>query len=256
MPLFEFQQVSLRRSAAFSLGPVSLVVEPGGCLAVLGENGSGKSTLLALAAADLTPDQGTVLLQNQNLAELPATERAKIIAVVPQTLEFGLDFTVYETVLLGRYPHHPGLWETQVDREIADNAVHQLGLEHLKGKKLSEVSGGERQRTLLARALAQQPKILLLDEPTAHLDVRYHAELSRHLQALKAEGVAMVITSHDLNWALGFADQALLLREGKTIAQGPIAQTINAENLKKAFGVDFLTTETKTGRPWFIPAGS
>lgn len=253
MSLVELTQVVLERSPRFTLGPVSLQIKPGECLAVLGENGSGKSTLLACLADALPLSSGQITLEDQPLHSLTPQQRAKTIAVVPQSLDYGLDFTVFETVLLGRFPRSPGLWETPQDKQIAETLLEKLDLSPLKDARLSEISGGERQRALIARSLAQEPKLLLLDEPTAHLDVRHHARLAQTVQDLKAQGIALLVTSHDIPWITPLADKALLLREGKAVAQGDTANVINPENLQKTFGVEFESLKSDSGHSRLVP---
>lgn len=249
---FEAKDIEFKREEGFHLGPLSFAIAPGDCLGILGENGSGKSTLLSLLLQDQTLTKGQVTLNGQNLKDLTPKERAKEIALVPQAAEFGLDFSVLETVLLGRTPHIQGLWESKEDVAEAEKHLEKLNLTNLRHQKLSQVSGGERQRTLIARALAQNPQILLLDEPTAHLDVRYHHDLAHIIQQLKQENISLIITSHDINWLSQLADSLLLLQNGQPVAQGQTDKTLNAENLQKAFGVPFAQTTTDNGRSLYF----
>ena len=247
MKPFEAQKIEFKRSNQFSFGPISIDLNPGECLGILGENGSGKSTLLSLISGDLKLDSGKIIHSSVDIDTLTVKDRARIIAVVPQRIEFGLDFTVEETVLLGRTPYSDSIWESPEDHRIADNAIDQLKLQNLKDRKITEISGGELQRTLIARALAQQPKILLLDEPTAHLDVRHHHELATTLQNLKQEGITLLITSHDMNWLNLIADKTLILQGGQQLAYGTTSETMNAEHLQKAFGVPFQSIKGSDG---------
>lgn len=251
---FEVQDLTYARSQNFRLGPLSFALEPGQILAVLGENGSGKSTLLSNLLLEPRPNQGQITLGQTDLKTLSPQRKAQKIALVPQSPQIELDFTVHETVLLGRTPYATGIWESDQDQKIVQALQTRLNLDTLKNKLLSQISGGERQRTLIARALAQEPQVLLLDEPTAHLDVRYHQDLSQIVCDLRRQGLIQIVTSHDLNWIAPLADQVLFLKNGQPVAYGPAQKTMDTETLQRVFGVPFQRLSGSQGQTVFLPS--
>ncbi|MBR5734839.1 MAG: ABC transporter ATP-binding protein [Desulfovibrionaceae bacterium] len=216
---------------------VSLTVESGKLVAVVGANGSGKSTLLRAVCGLIPPDAGTIALEGTNLAELTCRERARFIAYLPQETE-ALPFTVEETVLLGRAPWQGFLgFSDQADREAARRAMRLAGVEELAARPLSLLSGGERQRVYWARALCQSPRLLLLDEPTSAQDFGRQVALMNMLAGLCREhGLAALMVSHDLNLASLYADSLLLLHgQGAAAPQGAPEDVLTQANLEKAY---------------------
>lgn len=221
----------------------SLELRPGQFVGLIGPNGSGKSTLIRALSRALRPAAGVVLLDDQDLyANLSARVSARSIAVVPQDTGVSLDFTVREIARMGRSPHlprRPFTGETAQDEQIVSEALVLVGVADLAERSITTLSGGERQRVLLARALAQQPDVLLLDEPTAHLDLRHQTEtltLARNLA--HNGGKAVLAALHDLNLAAAFCDQLALLHEGRIAALGTPAEVLTAENLRQVYGAE------------------
>ena len=200
---------------------VSLRVSPGRLLAVVGPNGAGKTTLLRLLSGSLIPEGGRVTLDDRPLALLGDRERARALAVVPQSESSTFPVTVAELAGMGRYAHL-GPWARSGagDRAIVDRAMARAAVREFADRQLGELSGGERQRARIARALAQEAPVLLLDEPTAGLDLRYRMEVFHLLRELRADGLAVLVITHDLNLAARFADRLLLLDEGRARAWG------------------------------------
>ncbi len=219
-----------------TLQDISLHLQRGQCLALLGENGSGKSTLLKLMAGLEAPTRGEVRLDALALHALPPRERAQRVALVPQSPAFP-DCTVLEAVLLGRIPHlswRPAPHDLQVVRET----LERLGLTDRQHRPLHTLSGGERQRVALAQALAQEPQLLLLDEPTSNLDVHAQLDILRLLQQLlREENFIMVLAIHDVNLALRVATDVLLLQGGRALAQGNARETLTPDLLSRLYGV-------------------
>jgi iron complex transport system ATP-binding protein len=234
------------------LSDVTLRLAPGEFVAVAGPNGSGKSTLVRALSRVLRPRAGSVLLQGGNLYEMPARESARAIAVVPQETPLEFDFTCEEVVLMGRAPH---LGRFQAEREedlgAAHEAMERTGTWELRRRSILELSGGERQRVVLARAFAQKPRVLLLDEPTAHLDLAYQVQVFRMAQALRKEqGVAVLATLHDLNLAAAFADRIVLLSRGRVAAEGRPAEVLVESTLREVFGTEVaVRPHPETGGP-------
>ena len=258
-PLVEFRDVAFayarpaqRRARAFAFPGLSFAVERGEVFGVIGPNSAGKTSLLRLLTRVLLPQRGEIRLDGRRVSALRSWELAREVAVVPQEAPRPFPFTVEQLVLMGRYPHGPGrFFESDDDRALADAAMEATGVRHLAPLPLEQLSGGERQRAMLARALAQQPKLLVLDEPTSHLDLRYQAETAAIIRRVNAErGMTVLLVSHDLNLAAEVCDRLLLLASGRVARLGPPAEVLRRETLEDVFGcavvVDF---NPATGRP-------
>jgi iron complex transport system ATP-binding protein len=219
---------------------VSLDVEPGAIVGLLGPNGSGKTTLLRIVAGVIKPLGGRVLVAGTPIERLTRRELARRVAVVPQETHSTFDFTVMDMVLMGRYPHlGPFELEGPADQAIAREALEATGTAALEARPFASLSGGEKQRVVIATALAQAADVLLLDEPTAALDLRYQFEIAELLQRLNADrGTTMIVSTHDLNLAAALCRQIVLLKEGRVVARGPTRETLTAENVRLLYGVD------------------
>ena len=219
---------------------LSLAVARGEILGIIGPNSAGKTTLIRLITRILMPRGGEIALDGRPLQSLDAWELARQIAVVPQEVPHALRFTVEQLVLMGRYPHAPArFFESGEDRAIARAAMAATGVLDLASMPVEILSGGERQRAMLARALAQEPDLLVLDEPTAHLDLRYQVECASMLERLNRErGTTVVLVSHDLNLAAQLCDRLLLLAEGRVARLGPPAEVLDEGALRAAYGCE------------------
>lgn len=232
---------------------ISFHVGEGEILSVLGPNGSGKSTLLRLIARILLPRAGAILLDDRPLNSFRRKELARLIGYVPQDVPWLFPFTVMEVVLMGRSPHvgRSG-FESDRDIAVAKEMMERTDVAHLAHKPITEISGGERQRVLIARALTQEPSLLLLDEPNAHLDLRHQAEILRILRTLKDQrGLNILSVSHDLNLAASFSDRILLLGEdGNTgsavLAVGSPREVLTTRLIHRVFGVE-VAVEARPG---------
>jgi len=237
---------------------VSLQVEEGQVWALVGPNGAGKTTLLRLMAGLRRPWAGRVLLQGRDLARLPRRQVARTVALVPQEAHIPFPFTVRQVVALGRTPYVDflTLGEGPADREAVAQALTAMGLEPLASRTFSALSGGERRRALIAMALAQEPRLLLLDEPTAHLDPGHQVEVLGLLRELNARrGLTVVAALHDLNLALRFAHRVALVHHGRVLAQGEPEQVLAPALLFQVYGVP-LRLLRDAGRPvliWDLP---
>ena len=242
------------------LGPCSVTVAPGECWAIVGPNGAGKTTLLRLMAGLLRPSGGCVRLGRHRLSALPARRRAKRIAYLPQRVLVDLDFTVGELVLMGRFPHRSlGLFESAADREIAARAMETTAVADLADRTMGTLSGGEAQRVHIAAALAQEPEVLLLDEPTASLDLQHQLAVHHILKDLAEKGrMAVVVVTHDINLAARMCSRALVLDQGKAVACGEPSDVLTPQVLD---GVYHIHLESLSGggdgtARWLVPAGS
>jgi iron complex transport system ATP-binding protein len=243
MPVLAAHGVACSYGVHTVLQGFDLVAEPGTLTAILGPNGAGKSTALRALARLLRPDHGTVTLDGRAIWHLPRRELVRHVSFTPQLEAAAWPMTVEQAVLLGRAPHRGWLRPySREDREALRAALRQVELEDLGDRDLDTLSGGERRRALLARALAQNAGILLLDEPGAHLDLRHQIELFDLLRRL-ARGckVAVALSLHDLNLASLFADRAILLSGGRTLAQGSTGEVLTAGLIRQAFGIEVAT---------------
>jgi len=222
------------------LKDVDLSIKAGEKVGLLGPNGSGKTTLLKVASGVLRPGQGEVLLGGVALKHLSRRQTARMVAVVPQQFHLPFAFTVEEVVLLGRTPFLKRLAsESESDRHAVREAVHFTGIEHLAGRMFNELSGGERQRVIMAMALAQEPKLLLLDEPTANLDINHRVELLELVSRLNRErGLTVVAAMHDLNLAALYFDRLVVLKEGAVFADGPPGAVLTQELVRQVFSTE------------------
>jgi iron complex transport system ATP-binding protein len=235
----------------FTLEATSFQARPGEILAILGPNASGKSTLLKLISGALQPLSGRVLLNGFVTHSLSPKTRAQRIAVVQQESRLLFPSRAWEFVLQGRHPYgRPMRFETEDDLIIARNALAQVGAEHLGDRWMDQISGGEKQRVILARALAQQPLLLLLDEPTLHLDIGAQVDLLDSLRRLAAENrYTVVVVTHELNLAAEYADQVVLLQRGKSLRIGPPANVYQRELLEQVFQTSLSVELGSSGRP-------
>ncbi len=253
--LLEAEAVSFAYGRRAVLRGVSLAVAPGELLGVIGPNGSGKTTLVRILAGVLAPAAGGVRLAGRALASYRRAELARRLAVVPQDATVEFPFTALEVVLMGRAPHLSAFGFPRArDLAIARAAMARLDVGGLEDRPLDRLSGGERQRVLLARALAQEPEVLLLDEPTTHLDLRHQTELHDVVNDLRRErGLTAVSVLHDLNLAAMYCDRVALLAGGGVAAIGPPAAVLTADGLRAAYGTEVYVGWNEVTGPVVLP---
>jgi iron complex transport system ATP-binding protein len=238
------------------LDGVTLSVGPGEVVGLVGPNGSGKSTVVRIASGVLDGFDGSVRVGGVELDRLPRAELARRLAVVPQEPTFAFPFTALEIVLLGRHPHLAGLaFESEADVRIAREALERCGAAPLAARAIHELSSGERQRVVFAKALAQDPQVLLLDEPASFLDIRHQVELYDVVRELaRAGGRAVLTVLHDLNLAAEYCDRIYLLQGGRIAAGGPTADVLTYENLTRVFETDvYVDVNALTGKLLVVP---
>ena len=249
---------SSRAPDEFALQQVDVSIAQGKLTGLLGPNGCGKTTLLKLLSGVLRPDQGTVGLEGRPLAQIPRRQLARRIAVVPQETHPAFDFTVMEMVLMGRHPHL-GVFrlEGPDDFAIAHDALVATGTVHLADRAYMTLSGGEKQRVVIASALAQSSDVLLLDEPTASLDLAYQLEIASLLRRLNRErSVTIVLATHDLNLAASLCETLVLLRDGRVLAQGQTGEVLTASMVQQLYGVDAeVRFHDRAGHLTVVPLG-
>lgn len=224
------------------LNDISFLVDKGDVLGVLGPNGTGKTTMIKCINNILTPCGGDVFFQGKNVGEYSAKELAKIIAYVPQYASGFFDISVVDTVLSGRIPY-AGTGYSEEDREIAFAIIEKMGLEKFAFRSIKAMSGGERQRVFIARALAQQPKIIILDEPTSSLDLKNQLFILNNIAQLAVEnGMTIIMTIHDLNLASMYCNKTIMLKDGYVFAYGKTKDVLTETNVEAIYGVDTVIT--------------
>ena len=229
---------------------ISLALDGGEWLSLVGANGSGKSTLLRLMSRILKPQTGTVMLSGRDIHALPPTDVARRLALLPQQQVLPPGLTVYQLVSLGRSPHQPW-WQWELDaagRQQVETALDWAELQTYRDRPISDLSGGERQRAFLALALAQNPRVLLLDEPTTFLDIHYQLQILELLKRLNQQQSLSIITVlHDINLAARYSDRLAMMRQGQLWAIGPTLEVLTPDNLRHVFDVEVALVETSVG---------
>ena len=231
---------------------VNLVVDTKEILGVLGPNGAGKSTLLKCIDRILSPQKGSVLLDGQDIKKLTRLELAKKIGYIPQGLSHVFSATVFDTVLMGRRPHLN--WRTsEEDAEKVLDTLHMLHIEDLAMRDINELSGGQMQKVFIARALTQEPDLLLLDEPTSNLDIRHQLEVMHTIKSIvKKKGISAIMAIHDLNLAARYADRIVMMNSGTIFSDGAPAAVLTRDNIKQVYGVD-AEVNYNNGKLYIVP---
>ena len=237
-----------------ALDDVTFKVKDGEVLGIIGPNGSGKTTLLRCINFALRPRTGAVLIDGENISELTRKEIAKNIGVVPQNSTIQFPFTVFDIVSMGRTPHLGRLTrETSEDVAIVRDAMKITDSLHLADRAIDEVSGGEKQRVIIARALAQEPRILLLDEPTLHLDINHQLEVLELVKKIARKNKLIVVfVSHDLNLATRYCDRLVLLASGKIFSMGKPQDVVTPNNIKEVYNIEIEINYSKRIRSFNI----
>lgn len=254
-PLLEAMHVGFSYGDHEVLADIQLAIREGDFIGIIGPNGAGKSTLIRILAGFLKPSRGAVRLNGRAMASLSKKAIARNLAVVAQVEPTDFGFSVEEEVMLGRAPHHAGLYfETQADRRIVERAMSETGVRSLAERQLTEISGGERQRVRISRALAQQPRVLLLDEPTTHLDLHAQLTLAELARGINRSGLAVVMVSHDINFVVRCCKSVIMLHEGGFRFRGSPHEVITEQNIAEVFHIRTLVDQNPlTGLPRMSP---
>ncbi|MFL6450320.1 MAG: ABC transporter ATP-binding protein [Bryobacteraceae bacterium] len=250
MTLFELESVGMRYGAVDVLRSVRLDLHSGEFVAIGGPNGAGKSTLLSILGGLNTPSSGSCRFLGRDTKRWNRRDFARRVAVVLQESGANFPFTAEDVVYMGRMPHRSGLYETSEDRTAVEQAMEQTETAEFRDREFRTLSGGEKQRVLLASALAQSPEVLLLDEPSAHLDIYHQVQLYRLLQDLSRQGLLVLAVTHDLNVALGKADRLLLIHHGQIRADGEPTEIIRPDLMKEIYSVPVEVHHSASGKPW------
>lgn len=223
-------------SEGFSLGPVNFTAGEGCFMVILGPNGSGKSTLFSLLNGLIYPSSGSIKAGSRDISAITPAQRARLIGMIPQTSAGDFDYTVREMVMMGRYPYRRLFSPpSSEDNLVVDRVLQQLDMTPLSRRSVRHLSGGEYQRVLLGRVLAQQTDILLLDEPGNHLDLRHQLKMLGYLRDIADSGKTVVAVLHDLNQAMHYADYGIMLKEGRTIVSGKPSDFITADLVHEVY---------------------
>jgi iron complex transport system ATP-binding protein len=253
---FSYELGATRASVQLVLERISFDVGERTIVGLLGPNGSGKTTLLRLMSGTLSPLEGRVTIDGIDAAKLARRDLARQVALVPQDTQTTFDFSVLDMVLMGRYPHL-GTFELEDARDlaVARDALAAVGATHLESRRFGTLSGGEKQRVVIAGALAQASNALLLDEPTASLDLRYQLDIGALLRRLNQErGTTMVLSTHDLNLAAALCSDLVLLRGGHVVSAGPVAQVLTPANIRAVYDVEAdIQFHPRAGRMTVVP---
>jgi iron complex transport system ATP-binding protein len=238
----ELNEVDAYYSSVKVLAGIELTAARGELMGVIGPNGSGKTTLLRTITRIVKPRTGAILLDGKAVLQMKDREFSRTFASVPQDTAVNFEFSALDVVLMGRNPHLGRLeLESEKDIAIARRCMERTNCWHLAERPITELSGGERQLVIIARALTQEPRVLLLDEPTSHLDINYQLAIMELLKQLTAqEGLIIIAVIHDLNLAAQYCDRLVLLRQGRIVAIGSQDEVLTAANIKKAFGADVI----------------
>jgi len=231
------------------LNSFSLDIVPASITAVLGPNGAGKTTLLNTVLGFLKPQSGAVLLDGVDISQYSRSQLSRMIGLVPQAEHIPFNFTILEYILLGRTPYM-GIFSMpgEKDYQVAESVLNLLHIAHIKHRPITELSGGEQQLVLLARALAQQPKILLLDEPTTHLDLGNTVVILNALKDLARRKVTVIFTTHDPQAAIYCADQVVLMKQGHVLSAGRLQKILTSAQLSRLYGVQ-ISVQQVAGHP-------
>ena len=252
MPILQIKDIGFGYQKKQVLSRVSFDVKKGEIIGIIGPNGSGKTTLLKIIDGLLFPQEGEILVEGEFLRQKNRKELAGIIAFVPQEFSLVFPFSVQEIVMMGRYPHLNNLrFEGNDDYRIVREAMEMTDTLHLSKRMIHHISGGERQRVLIARALAQKPRIMLLDEATAFLDIKYQIALFELIKKLnKLRGLTVIVVTHDINLAGQYTDRIILLQDGKIHSIGTPELVITEDNINEVYEADVLVDKNpRTGAP-------
>lgn len=235
------------RDVSYSIGYGQLV-------GLIGPNGCGKSTMMKCINKLLKISSGDVLIEGESISRKSAKELAKGVASVPAQLRSNFGLTVYETVMMGRYPFLDNLWwETDEDESVVMDAMEKFGVKHLQDSSLNMLSSGEMQRVLISKAYVQNPKIMLVDEPTSHLDMKYKLEVMEYLNAMVKKDMSILVAEHDISLMARYCDTCIIMKEGRIVDIGPPKEIITSELIEDVYGVSASVGFDKDGEIFVLP---
>lgn len=251
-PLFILERCSFGYSSTPVLEDIDFQIEPGRFYGLLGPNGSGKTTLLDLMSGVAVPQQGQVRFHGREIRSYSKAALARQMAIVPQDLHIGFDYSGFEVVLMGRHPFIPRFARpTQADIDLVESALTEMDIGHLRARSVTQLSGGEKQRVLVARALAQNTAVLLLDEPTASLDIKHSLDIMQALrQRVSKTAITVIATIHDLDLASVFCDELIVLSKGRLFKHGPVSSVMTDRLIREVFTAEAkVSDDPLLGKP-------
>jgi len=253
--IFSLTQINFSYGELRVLHNINLEVTKGEVIGIIGPNGSGKSTLLKVLAGYLAPEDGSVRFLNRDLTGYNKKELARIIATLPQMLDIPFPYTVHEFVMMGRYPHfQKGFFYGIEEKKIVTDILEMMEIAHLQGRKIDALSEGERQRVYLAQCIAQEPEVILLDEPVSHLDIKHQMRTLEFLDTLHRDGLTILMVLHDLNLASEFCTRIVLLSKGYLYADGTPEVVLTYQNIEVVYDTIILVRENPLSKkPFVIP---
>ncbi len=248
--LYQLRDTGMRYNGTPVLAVAELDFPGGQMVSIVGPNGAGKSTLLGIMAGLRDGYTGQCRYEGREVKHWPRRRFARSVSFVPQSMRLEFPFTAEQVVLMGRTPYCNGLFETPEDHETVEQAMETTDTLEFRARDFRSLSGGERQRVILASALAQEPKVLLLDEPTTFLDIKHQLIIQRILSELCRKGLLVVAATHDLNLASSYSDRVVALERGRVVADAEPREALTAGIIREVFGVEAVTEAGPEGRPW------
>ena len=249
--MLEVMDLDFNYNGAQILKQINLVANKGEFIGIIGPNGSGKTTLLRTITNILKPRAGTIWINENHINGMRSKDIAKNVGMVSQGVSINFEFTVEDIVLMGRTPYIHGSEKIE-DIDIVQDAMKKTNTYHLRKRLITQLSGGELQRVIIARALAQAPKVLLLDEPTSHLDISNQIEILNLIKNAAGKGMVVIAVIHDLNLAAYYCDRIYLLHDGEIIATGNSQQVLTPSNIKRAFNIQAEVIDAKTTNSLYV----
>ena len=256
--VYSARNISFAYGSLAVLHDVNMDVESGQMVGIIGPNGAGKTTFLRLLSGYLIPGNGTIELFGKDLPTYEKRILAQLVATLPQTISTIFPYTTEEFILMGRYPHFDKrLGYGREEKEVVREVMGRMGIDQLSGRIVNTLSEGERQKVYLAQCIAQNPKVLLLDEPVSHLDIRHQMQTLELLAGLNEKGLTILMILHDLNLASEFCSRILLLSQGRVSADGAPAATLTYQHIEEAYGTVVVVRENPlSGKPLVLPVAS
>ena len=255
VPLLEFRKVNKHYENGFhAVKDVSYKIGSGLLVGLIGPNGCGKTTMMRCVNLMHRTSSGDILIDGTSVLEKTPAEIARVVSNVPAELKAGFGLTVFETVMLGRYPYLQNVWwETEDDETLVEETLKKFGVDHLKDRPLNMLSSGERQRVLIAKAYVQEPRLMLVDEPTSHLDMKYKLEVMEYLQHMVKKDMSILVAEHDISLMARYCDLCMIMKKGELVAIGEPKEVITSELIEEVYEVSASVGFDNDGEIYVLP---